>query len=91
MYNILNFTEIVKNEALGSAQPNISSQGIESIKLILPSTNLINEFSSMFIEKFELFYKSLGENQELVVLRDTLLPKLISGEIEVKQVLSQTT
>jgi type I restriction enzyme S subunit len=91
MYNILNFTEIVKNEALGSAQPNISSQGIECIKLILPSTNLINEFSSMFIEKFELFYKSLGENQELVVLRDTLLPKLISGEIEVKQVLSQTT
>lgn len=84
MFNVLNLTEIVRNKAMGSAQPNISSQGIENIKLLIPSTNLINEYSAMFIDKFELFYKSLGENQKLGDLRDTLLPKLISGELEVK-------
>jgi type I restriction enzyme S subunit len=88
MFNVLNLTEIVRNEAMGSAQPNISSQGIENIKLLIPSTNLINEYSAMFIDKFELFYKSLGENQELVDLRDNLLPKLISGELEINKILN---
>ncbi len=86
MFNVLNLTEVVRNEAMGSAQPNISSQGIEKIKLLIPSINLIDEYSSMFIKKYELFYKSLKENQELVDLRDTLLPKLISGELEINEI-----
>jgi type I restriction enzyme S subunit len=86
MFNVLNLTEVVKNEAMGSAQPNISSQGIEKIKILIPSINLIDEYSSMFNKKYELFYKSLAENQELVDLRDTLLPKLISGELEINEI-----
>ncbi len=86
MFNFLNLTEVVKNEAMGSAQPNISSQGIENIKLIIPSINLIDEYSSMFIKKYELFYKSLAENQDLVDLRDAILPKLISGELKIKEI-----
>jgi type I restriction enzyme S subunit len=85
MFNVLNLTEVVRNEAMGSAQPNISSQGIEKIKLLIPSINLMNDYSSMFTKKYELFYKSLKENQELVDLRDTLLPKLISGELEINE------
>jgi type I restriction enzyme S subunit len=85
MFNVLNLTEVVKNEAMGSAQPNISSQGIEKIKILMPSINLIDEYSSMFNKKYELFYKSLAENQELVDLRDTLLPKLISGELDINE------
>lgn len=86
MFNVLNLTEVIRNEAMGSAQPNISSQGIESIKLLIPQTTLINEFSSWSNDKFNLFYDSLAENQELTNLRDTLLPKLISGELEVADV-----
>jgi type I restriction enzyme S subunit len=86
MFNVLNLTEVIRNEAMGSAQPNISSQGIESIKLLIPQTTLINEFSSLSNDKFNLFYDSLAENQELTNLRDTLLPKLISGELEVKNI-----
>ena len=86
MFNVLNLEEVIRNEAMGSAQPNISSQGIESIKLLIPQTTLINKFSSLFNDKFNLFYDSLAENQELTNLRDTLLPKLISGELEVNNI-----
>ena len=86
MFNVLNFTDIVRNEAMGSAQPNISSQGIENIKCLIPETNLIDEFSSLHNDKFSLFYFSIAENQELTILRDTLLPKLISGELEINEI-----
>ena len=85
MFNVLNLTEVVRNEAMGSAQPNISSQGIENIKCLIPEINLIEEFSSLYNDKFRLFYHSLAENQELSKLRDTLLPKLISGELEINE------
>lgn len=86
MFNVLNLTEVVRNEAMGSAQPNISSQGIENIKCLIPEINLIEEFSSLYNDKFRLFYHSLAENQELSKLRDTLLPKLISGELEINEI-----
>ena len=86
MYNVLNLTEVIRNEAMGSAQPNISSQGIESIKLLMPKTSLITMFSELFDDKFKWFLSSIAENQELVNLRDTLLPKLISGELEINEI-----
>lgn len=86
MFNVLNFTDVVRNEAMGSAQPNISSQGIENIKCLIPEINLIDEFSSLHNDKFSLFYYSLAENQELKKLRDILLPKLISGELEINEI-----
>ncbi len=86
MFNILNFTEVVRNEAMGSAQPNISSQGIENIKSLIPEINLINNFSGLYNDKFRLFYQSLTENQELTNIRNELLLKLISGELEINEI-----
>jgi type I restriction enzyme S subunit len=88
MYNVLNFTAVVRNEAMGSAQPNISSQGIESIKIVIPESVLIDKFAELFDDKFQIIYQSLGENIELINLRESLLPKLISGELEVNQTLN---
>ena len=68
---------------MGSAQPNISSTGIESVKIVIPTREMILKYSQINSEGFELLYKSLGENQTISKLRDILLPKLISGELEV--------
>lgn len=83
LYNFLNLTDVVKNEAMGSAQPNISSTGIESIKILIPAQVIIEEFSRIFNDKYFLFVSSLAEIQTLSELRDTLLPKLISGELQI--------
>lgn len=87
MFNVLNFTQAVRNSAMGSAQPNISTSGIESLNCLIPPKEIILKFSSINQESFDLTLKNLGENQELTNLRDTLLPKLISGELEVNNVI----
>lgn len=85
LFNVLNFTQAVRNSAMGSAQPNISASGIESLHCIIPPKEIILRYSLINQDSFNLSLKNLGENQELTNLRDNLLPKLISGEIEVAQ------
>lgn len=76
------YEEIV-NRGGGSAQPNISPTGIETIKIVLPPTEIINKFNSLtknlFVKKVENDY----ENSKLSLIRDTLLPKLMTGEVRV--------
>ena len=86
MFNVLNFTQAVRNSAMGSAQPNISASGIESLNCLIPPKEIILLFSSIHQDSFNLTLKNLGENQELTNLRDTLLPKLISGELKINNV-----
>lgn len=80
------FYKIVQGLAYGSAQPNISTYDIESIKIALPSnTNILNELISEFVNSHEITIQNLTENQSLTQLRDTFLPKLISGEVRLKE------
>ena len=67
----------------GSAQPNISPSNIESIKIILPSKDMIEKFNASVSCMFEKIIRNVEECNKLIALRDTLLPKLMSGEIRV--------
>ena len=84
-FSSFNLTEDVKSRALGSAQPNISSSGIESIKCILPTSNTILDFEKSVGGFYPLLLNNWNEIKTLSNLRDTLLPKLISGELEVNE------
>jgi len=56
-------------------------------QLILPKdVNVINDFNSKIKDSFSLITKNDFENNTLTTLRDTLLPKLISGEVRVKEI-----
>ncbi len=55
------------------------------IKLILPKIDIQNSFNELVKEKFKTIDNNLKENQTLTQLRDTLLPKLISGEVRLKE------
>lgn len=70
----------------GSAQPHIYPQHIA----VLPISNLdmrkISEFTELVTPSFKQIGKNQQENNKLIVLRDTLLPKLMSGEIDVDSV-----
>lgn len=73
----------IQNSALGSAQPNISASSIESIRAIIPTADLIEAFGKIVNPMFEKILDNLAENETLKITRDSLLPKLISGEIDV--------
>jgi type I restriction enzyme S subunit len=91
LFNFLNFTQEVRNIAMGSAQPNISSNGIESIKCLIPNQNIIDLFSSSLKDNYQMLLDNLYEKEQLEQLRDLILPKLISGELEVMAVKNQLT
>ncbi|MGX9754677.1 restriction endonuclease subunit S [Clostridioides difficile] len=76
------YNQIV-SRGYGSAQPNISPSNIESIKIILPSKEMIEKFNALVNCMFEKIIRNVEECNKLTTLRDTLLPKLISGEIRV--------
>lgn len=71
--------DAVAGAAQGSAQPNISSTGIESTKLILASDELIELFCSYTDSLFKKWLDSINENAVLEASRDALLPRLLSG------------
>ena len=67
----------------GSAQPQITIDSLAKCKIALPSENLIKEFSKvghLIVSKIRF---NEEETQNLIVLRDSLLPRLISGKIKV--------
>ena len=76
----------VVNRGQGSAQPNISASDIMSIPCVIPSQDAINDFNGTAQPLFDLIISNQRENQQLSEVRDTLLPKLLSGELNVSDI-----
>jgi type I restriction enzyme S subunit len=65
----------------GAAQPLLNQLTLKSIEVITPNQSISGLFNT-FINSFLVRINSLkDENASLTTLRDTLLPKLISGEL----------
>jgi len=67
----------------GSAQPQITLTNINQLRLILPPSPLLENFHSLAAPLFELAYLLDKGSANLRATRDLLLPRLISGEIDV--------
>jgi type I restriction enzyme S subunit len=77
----------IKSSTIGSTQQALTISALRTLKLALPPVDFsyINEVSEKFILWNELFVTNKREIETLTALRDTLLPKLISGEVRVKE------
>jgi type I restriction enzyme S subunit len=73
------------NRATGSAQQNISQELIQSFEIVIPPVDVVQRYHHTCIELFNKIEANVKEIQTLTTLRDTLLPKLMSGEIDVTQ------
>lgn len=76
--------DYIDNTATGSAQPNISSFGIENCDFPSISEQQIIDYSMQLLSLFNKAIFNLGQIRTLEKLRDTLLPKLMSGEVRVE-------
>lgn len=70
----------------GSTQPLITQTDIKNIDIILPKLDDLMEYEVNAGKIMELYGENIKENTRLAQLRDTLLPKLMSGEIDVSKV-----
>ena len=67
----------------GSAQPHIYPTHIMKMTMSNVDEQQINNFNKQISSLFEFIGKNKIENRRLSEIRDTLLPKLISGELDV--------
>jgi type I restriction enzyme S subunit len=72
------------NTCTGSAQENISSVGIESMIVPKSTPEEVVIFCNSVNPLFEKIISNLEQIQQLETLRDTLLPKLMSGVVRVE-------
>lgn len=70
----------------GSAQPQITIETISSAKILVPNKQIMNKFNLTIFPILNAIFKNNEESCYLSQLRDTLLPKLMSGEIDVSDV-----
>ena len=74
---------IIEGMASGSTFKEISGSAMKSIPAIIPDSQSLAIFSDFCIPVFAQQKALEKQNQSLINLRDTLLPKLMSGEIDV--------
>lgn len=70
----------------GSAQPHIYPQHIASMPMIEITQSEISKFTSIVTPIFEAIGYNKEENIRIATLRDTLLPKLMSGAVDVTSI-----
>ncbi len=66
----------------GSTMPIINKSTFEKLLVLAPTDTLFKAFDETVSSLLNKIHKNAQENQTLTALRDTLLPKLLSGEID---------
>lgn len=74
--------EIILSET-GGAQPHINKNDINETQIIIPDKNYLAEKMMVIKPAFEKITSNVFQIKTLISLRDTLLPKLMSGEVRV--------
>ena len=87
LYQYLNY---IRNDLIayniGSVQPSIKVTHIIKHPIYVPEKELLDYFDKIARPITELLFAKCNENEGLKLLRDSLLPKLMSGEIDVDSI-----
>lgn len=85
VYSSLKFIEsAIKNLQVGSAQPHVYAKNINKLNIIIPEEKYIKMYNDFVNPMFEEIRTLNEKNIILVKQRDLLLPRLMSGKLEVK-------
>lgn len=79
------FKDSVASLAIGGVRQSLSYDDLSLIETIIPSKNIVEKFNNLYNQMKKTIKANKLENSRLSLLRDTLLPRLISGEIEVPE------
>lgn len=85
LYHILAGLDLASMNS-GSAVPSMTTDILNSIKIILPPDEILSDFDRQTSDLWLLREINVKQSTKLARLRDTLLPKLMSGEIDVSEV-----
>ena len=80
------FDTIKNNFCTGTTMQAINNKDTKLIEFVLPDTELLLKFNNIAKPMYQEIYYNNLEIKKLQGLRDTLLPKLMSGEIDVSKI-----
>ena len=73
--------ENIENVSSGSTFKEISGTHMKNFKIIVPNKDILDNFNKTIISYDGLLSKNYEEIDNLTEIKDTLLPKLMNGEI----------
>ncbi|WP_081720158.1 restriction endonuclease subunit S [Methanobrevibacter arboriphilus] len=80
------FKQEVIVRSSGSVRQNLSFEDFSLIRLVYPPENIVIKFNNVYNNLFEVIEHNTKEIEKLSKIRDIILPKLMSGEIDVSNV-----
>lgn len=69
-----------------TGQTELPRDRVKAIRVVLPDAGTLDEFNAIAEPSVKMIVANQEENKRLIEIRDTLLPKLMSGEIDVSKV-----
>ena len=77
---------VLTSHQTGGAQQHINKQNVEGLKILVPTASDLEKYCNTVCGLYEMIANNCFENEHLKSLRDTLLPKLMSGELDVSDI-----
>lgn len=78
-------SKLLKHAQTGAVQPHVKPSDIHDFELVIPDEESIYDFQDKVKPFFDRIASLQKENSRLSLLRDTLLPRLMSGELEIPE------
>ena len=76
----------VRSIVTGAVQPKISQANLCSVPVVIPPEEVIRAFNEQIMPFFTMIRTNTDENARLSSLRDSLLPRIMAGEIDVSDI-----
>ncbi len=85
LFSMPYFQEHIYGYTNGTTVLHLDKEGVPSFRFVKPTEDVAVAFSKIVVPMFARFIKSVTEARTLAALRDALLPKLVRGEIRVRE------
>ena len=85
-YFLIHNLPLIESKASGSTFKEVSGSVMKSVEAVIPDGDTIAKFNNFCRPIFEMQEKLEQENRKLAAMRDSLLPRLMSGEIDVADI-----
>ena len=77
---------LLRHAQTGAVQPHVKPSDIHDFDIVIPPKRIIEEFQTKIQESIQMRGNIEKENSRLASLRDALLPRLMSGELKVNEI-----
>ena len=79
------FKDEVALRAIGGVRQSLGYNDLSLIKTIYPTSDVVVEFNNLYLKMKEVMIKNTDQNEKFISLRDSLLPKPMSGELKINE------